>query len=141
MGCIYEPHRSEIIIETVLGRLPSPGYYTDNRLNYTSSIPKKKKPVYLFCNVNFRGRLQVYHNSRSCKSALREHRLEVTVYAVSLGLSLVHHHQKELIHSSEAPRFAAIGKGIPPDHLVWWPAGSVIMAPQDCMYLYIIAAD
>lgn len=50
MGCIYGPHRSEIIIETVLGRLPSPGYYTDNRLNYTSSIPKKKKSLFT-CSV------------------------------------------------------------------------------------------
>lgn len=37
-ACISGPHGTETIRETVLGRIPHPGHYIDNRLKHTSSV-------------------------------------------------------------------------------------------------------
>lgn len=42
-GCCFSgPHGSETIGETVFGRLPPPGYFTDSGLKYTSRLSMEK---------------------------------------------------------------------------------------------------
>lgn len=44
--------------------------------------------------------------------------------------------RKENMYLSEALNFANAIYGTPPGHLVWWPAGFILVAPQYYMYLH-----
>ena len=71
-ACVSGLHGIVTTQKTTVGRLPQLGHWTESRLKYTTSLPVKKKSMYLYCSFNLSDKLQVCHILRGYRGARRE---------------------------------------------------------------------
>lgn len=92
-SCIPCP-TTATIRETVLGRLPLPGHYTDSRLKYTP-VFLRKRPICLYRSFDLKGRLPVWQTSRSSWRGSNRTKTSGHIFALSFCLTLAHWHLPE----------------------------------------------
>lgn len=132
-----DPHRTETIKETIHGGLLSPGHDKESRLKCTPSSCEKglstcpgasaweggiRLPTHLEAMEDLSEAISWWWGP-SLQSPLASRQFDKTS-------------QKGAYTLIWSPIFAIVAQGIPQDLLVWRPAGIMIVAPQDYIYLH-----
>ena len=132
-ACVPASHSTVTIEETVLVRLPPPGYYTDNRLKHTPQFFCDRGlfacPDVLAWGAGFR----ISTNLEAYRYALGECKLEDTISTLYICLAITHWYLPEgSLYTHLQPQMTR------PDHLVWWSAGLVLVVPEDYIYFHTL---
>ena len=137
-ACVHGLHGTGTIGKTVLGRLSPSGHCTDSRLKHPKSSCEKGLFTCLGVSALWTGFRSATHLETRKELSWNISRETPFWSSPWPGGSSLIPHRKELIYPSGALSFATVTQWVPPDLLVWKPAGFMIVAPQDCIYLHTL---